>query len=257
MEFIFGFGVAAVPRSRAHGARGRASRSAGSTSAPATATSAWPRASELPGTQFDGLDLSDSDRRGQAARLGRHARTAACSPTSRPTLAGPYDAVSMSHYLEHTLDPRKARSRPRTPRSRRAGALLIEVPDPEFVLGKRARQVLAAVVPAAAPALRLGREPRQAAARARLRAARRGIAARRISASTSSSRSWLLLDRIAPPREAAVAVARRARGSVANRGVGLGAPFIVVGIAVDNLVGPLWARGKISNTYRVVARKTG
>jgi hypothetical protein len=35
----------------------------------------------------------------------------------------------------------------------------------------------------------------------------------------------------------------------------IGAPFILLAIAFDNLVGPLFARGRVSNTYRVVATK--
>jgi len=35
----------------------------------------------------------------------------------------------------------------------------------------------------------------------------------------------------------------------------IGSPFLLFAILFDNLSGPLWARAKISNTYRVVATK--
>src|SRR5439155_10110659 len=67
--------------------------------------------------------------------------------------------------------------------------------------------------------------------------------------------AYLLLDRIAPPAH----LPWRPRGALA---AGwrilvwtLGSPLIAAGILVDNLAGPLIARGRISNTYRVIARK--
>ena len=187
MEFIFGFGDAAVPRSRARWCRESRRRSAGSTSAPVTATSASRRAASCPTRAFDGLDLSESDRRGEAPRLGRH-RVSRPVPRARaddrrPLRRGQHEPLPRAHARSA-----RASSTPRTPRSPPSGCLLIEVPDPEFALGTLLAPLLAAVVPAAAPALPVGREPRAPAARARLHAGRRGIAARRTSASTSSSR---------------------------------------------------------------------
>ena len=128
-------------------------------------------------------------RRRRKRAAGSTAATAASSPTSRRSSPGPrYDVVSMSHYLEHTLDPRaEIAAAARAPAE--GGLLFIEVPDPECRARAPPRRVLDAVVPAAAPALRERREPR-APPRARTASRRsRGTAARRTSASTSRSSS--------------------------------------------------------------------
>ena len=161
----------------------------------------------MPATHFDGLDLSDSID--EAARRGwvEHAYRG-LFPELAPTFAGGYDVVSMSHYLEHTLDQRAELAAAHTALVD-GGCLMIELPDPDYVLGRVLGALLAAVVPAAAPAPRVGEEPRQAAARARLRAGEwhRGKAHQRVDFFFAG---WLLLDRIAPPRAPAVALARRA-----------------------------------------------
>ena len=88
----------------------------------------------LPDCRFEGLDLSDSvldaERRGwlDAAHRGLF-------PDLAEGLAGSFDAVSMSHYLEHTTDPRAemaAAARVLEP----GGHLLIEVPNPESTIGR-------------------------------------------------------------------------------------------------------------------------
>ena len=91
-------------------------------------------AGDLPHTQFDGLDLSDSiddaTRRGWLAE-GFKGRL----PELAEELAGTYDVVSMCHYLEHTREPREELAaawevlRP-------GGHLLIELPDPDCALGR-------------------------------------------------------------------------------------------------------------------------
>ncbi|MEP6864401.1 MAG: hypothetical protein ABJE66_27515, partial [Deltaproteobacteria bacterium] len=67
--------------------------------------------------------------------------------------------------------------------------------------------------------------------------------------------AWLFLDRLAPPRK----LPWRWRGALAGAwrtGVWtLGSPLFVVAILFDNLIGPVFARGRVSNTYRVVATK--
>src|SRR5439155_15722535 len=50
-----------------------------------------------------------------------------------------YDAISMSHYLEHTRDPRLELDAARTALAP-AGCLMIEVPDPEYPLGRVLRR---------------------------------------------------------------------------------------------------------------------
>ena len=93
---------------------------------------------DLPDTRFDGLDLSDSID--EAARRGWiDTAYRGLFPDLAPQFAGRYDAISMSHYLEHTLDPRLEIDAARTALAP-AGCLLIEVPDPEFVLGRLLRR---------------------------------------------------------------------------------------------------------------------
>jgi len=93
---------------------------------------------DLPDTRFDGLDLSESideaKRRGWVDTAYR-----GLFPDLAPQLAGRYNAISMSHYLEHTLDPRLEIEAAHTALAP-AGHLLIEVPDPEFVLGRVLRR---------------------------------------------------------------------------------------------------------------------
>lgn len=88
----------------------------------------------FPEARFDGLDLSESVE--EAARRGWIDQGHRGLFTDlAPRVAGAYDAVTMSHYLEHTLDPRAeihAAALALSP----GGTLLIEVPDPECVMGR-------------------------------------------------------------------------------------------------------------------------
>ncbi|MYW66156.1 methyltransferase domain-containing protein [Streptomyces sp. SID8379] len=83
----------------------------------------------LPYTAFDGLDIGDGVE--EARRAGRVEEAHRGFLTElAPQLAGRYDAMSMFHYLEHSLDPReelKAARRVLRP----GGHLMIELPDPE------------------------------------------------------------------------------------------------------------------------------
>jgi SAM-dependent methyltransferase len=88
--------------------------------------------SVLPDTVFDGLDqgagIEEAERRGW---IGTGYRGE--FPALAGDLAGRYDVVSMHHYLEHTLDPRReldAAAHVLRP----GGHLLIELPDPEWRL---------------------------------------------------------------------------------------------------------------------------
>ncbi len=87
-----------------------------------------------PETGFDGLDLSASVE--EAARRRWVARgLRGLFPELAPELAGQYDVVSMSHYLEHTIEPRAELRAARTALGP-GGLLLIEVPDPDCRLGR-------------------------------------------------------------------------------------------------------------------------
>jgi SAM-dependent methyltransferase len=88
----------------------------------------------LPRTRFDGLDLSESVE--EAARRGWIDRGfRGLFPEVAPQMAGAYDVVSMSHYLEHTLDLRAELAAAREA-LRPGGRLFIEVPDPDCPLGE-------------------------------------------------------------------------------------------------------------------------
>ncbi|MDT0448175.1 class I SAM-dependent methyltransferase [Streptomyces hesseae] len=84
-----------------------------------------------PATVFDGLDISEGAE--EAERQGRidEAHRGLLTDLA-PKLEGRYDAVSMFHYLEHTIDPRAELTAARTVLAP-GGHLIIEVPDPECV----------------------------------------------------------------------------------------------------------------------------
>lgn len=88
----------------------------------------------MPQTQFDVLDLSESVE--IAFKRGWiHQGIRGLFPEMVASLQGKYDGISMSHYLEHTIDPKaeiKAASEVLAP----GGALMIEVPDPESKMGQ-------------------------------------------------------------------------------------------------------------------------
>jgi Methyltransferase domain len=207
---------------------------------------------ELPNTTFDGLDMSESideaKRRGWVDTGYR-----GLFPELAPSIAGSYDAVSMSHYLEHTLDPRQEIAAAHTALSDK-GCLLIEVPDPEFALGKLLRRYwLPWFQPQHLHFLSVANLDRLLRERGFTPVAwHRGRAHQRVDFFFAV---WLFLDRLAPPRK----LPWRWRGIVAGAWRSLvwtiGSPFILFAILFDNVTGPLWARGKISNTYRVVATK--
>ncbi len=84
-----------------------------------------------PDTEFDGLDRGEGVE--LAARSGRIARAHRGSLIGLAgQLADGYDAVSMYHYLEHTIFPRQELAAAHTA-LRPGGHLLIEVPDPQSV----------------------------------------------------------------------------------------------------------------------------
>jgi SAM-dependent methyltransferase len=83
----------------------------------------WPEA------RFDALDLSESlDEAVRSGWVDRGYR--GLFPDVAKEMDGTYDVVSMSHYLEHTRDPRAELIAARRA-LRPGGHLLIEVPDPD------------------------------------------------------------------------------------------------------------------------------
>ncbi len=85
--------------------------------------------SVLPDTVFDGLDVGTNVLK--AKEEGRIERAyQGFLPEHATALAGQYDAVSMFHVLEHTVDQRAELEAARKV-LRSGGHLMIEVPDPE------------------------------------------------------------------------------------------------------------------------------
>ena len=207
---------------------------------------------ELPDTAFDGLDLSESieeaKRRGWVDTAYR-----GLFPEVAPEIAGRYDAVSMSHYLEHTLDPRRELEAAHTALADK-GCLMIEVPDPEFWVGKLLRRYwLPWFQPQHLHFLSVANLDRLLRERGFTPVTwHRGKAHQKVDFFFAA---WLFLDRLAPPRK----LPWRWRGALAGAwrtGVWtLGSPLFVVAILFDNLIGPVFSRGRVSNTYRVVATK--
>ncbi|WP_419995723.1 class I SAM-dependent methyltransferase [Streptomyces boninensis] len=89
---------------------------------------------ELPETVFDGLDMGESVEK--AAENGHIAHAYRGTLTGLAAeLAGQYDALSMFHYLEHTLEQKKELAAAHTV-LRPGGHMMIEVPDPQCAFGR-------------------------------------------------------------------------------------------------------------------------
>jgi SAM-dependent methyltransferase len=91
------------------------------------AREAWPQ------TRFDGLDIGQGVEQAERAGWVEHGYRGFL-PDVADDLAGTYDVVSLFHCLEHTPDPRAelaAAYRVLAP----GGLLVIEVPNPECVMG--------------------------------------------------------------------------------------------------------------------------
>jgi SAM-dependent methyltransferase len=210
----------------------------------------------LPETQFDGLDLSESiDDAVRRRWVDRGIR--GLFPEVAPDLAKEperYDVVSMSHYLEHTLDPRAeiaaaARVLPKD------GLLFIEVPDPECRLGRIfGRNWMPWFQPQHlhfVSAKNLDRLLRENAFEP--------IAWHRGEAHQAVDFTFLVymtLERMAPPPD----LPWRPKGGVVARAWRTvvrwtGTPALAAGWMLDLVLGPLLRREGWSNTYRVLARR--
>jgi SAM-dependent methyltransferase len=207
-----------------------------------------------PNTRFDGLDLSDSIE--EARRRGWIDRSYhGLFPDLAPQMAGAYDVVSMSHYLEHTRDPR-AEIEAAEKALAYGGLLMIEVPDPECSLGRwLGRLWVSWLQPQHQHFLsveNLTRLLRESGFTPVL--THRGEAHQRVDLFAGV---YMLLELLAPPagvpwRPPAGPVRRAVRSLVFT----LGVPLLLIGRLLDNvLVGPLFERAAVSNTYRVLARK--
>ncbi|GAA2132767.1 class I SAM-dependent methyltransferase [Actinomadura napierensis] len=88
----------------------------------------------LPDTRFDGLDLGAGVLKAQRRGWITHAYQG-LFPELADRLPDPYDVVSMHHYLEHTVDPRREIATAAAV-LRPGGLLIIEVPDPGSIMGR-------------------------------------------------------------------------------------------------------------------------
>jgi SAM-dependent methyltransferase len=207
---------------------------------------------ELPGTRFEGLDLADSIEEAHRRRW-IDAAYRGLFPDLAPTLAGKYDAISMSHYLEHTLDPRRELEAAHTALAPK-GHLMIEVPDPEFGLGRvLGRWWLPWFQPQHQHFLttrnleRLLREHGFTPVEWHLTEAHQRV--------DFSFAAWLVLSRIAPPTDFPWRKTGAARKAWRMFVMTVGTPLLLLAYITDQAAGPLIERGKRGNTYRVLARR--
>jgi SAM-dependent methyltransferase len=206
----------------------------------------------LPETRFDCLDMSESVeeavRRGWADRGHR-----GLFPELAPTLAGEYDVVSLSHCLEHTRDPRAEIAAAHVALAK-GGFLLIEVPDPESILRKLFRsRWLPYFQPQHQHLLSVGN--------VKVLLGEAGFEVERVVRGGAHTgydaffATFLTLDRWAPPTD--LPWRDTSPGGSWWRGFvwGLGMPLLLSAVAFDTGVRSLLSVPRVSNAYRVLARR--
>ncbi len=206
----------------------------------------------LTDTTFDGLDLSDgvddAARRGWISTGHR-----GLFPELSAGLAGQYETVSMHHYLEHTREPHDelaAAAEVLSP----GGLLLIEVPNPECVLGRVLGKYW---VPWFQP------QHQHLIPRGNLCQALVDLGFEILDQEVAPAHqpvdfslgAWFAVNRAAPelnlPWMPPTTALDRARRTV---GMTVGAPFMIGGLLADQIVAPTLKRYDGGNTYRVLAR---
>jgi hypothetical protein len=206
----------------------------------------WPK------TGFDALDLSESiDEAVRRRWVDTGYR--GLFPDKAPELEGRYDVVSMSHYLEHTREP-EDEIRAASIALGREGLLMIELPDPEFRLGRvlgkfwlpwfqPQHQHFLSVKNLGRLLEENGFEPL---------VWHRGSAHQPVDFWAGA---YLLLSFIAPKAD----VPWRKRGALGQTlrtvVLTLGTPLMLAGRALDVTLARFVERSKVSNTYRVLAKK--
>jgi SAM-dependent methyltransferase len=207
-----------------------------------------------PHTRFDALDMSVSVKEAERSGWidGGHL---GFLPDLADKLTGAYDVVSMHHYLEHTVDPYAeldAAARVLPP----GGHLLIEVPDPEWIIGRLAgRWWHAWFQPQHLNFIPVGNLI-DALAECGLRtvAVERGAAHQPLDLMMIA---MMMAHRVVPDPAKPWRGARFRRLRVAARTAAYltAGPLIFAGAVADQLAYPLIRRGGRSNTYRVLARR--
>ncbi|MET8010098.1 class I SAM-dependent methyltransferase [Streptomyces sp. NPDC005271] len=210
----------------------------------------------FPGTRFDGLDFTDGvDLAERAGRID-HGFRGSFPDLARERLAESYDVVSMFHYLEHSTDPRAELHAARRA-LRPGGRLLVEVPDPECWFARLfGRFWLPWLQPQHLHFLPVAN-------------LRKELAALGFTVVVEQHREpsdtvdllgavWLTVNAVAPPEDSPSLAeppgwARR----LLRRALLLAAvPALLGATTLDRLLlKPLAGLGKVSNAYRVVARR--
>ncbi|MHC0433415.1 class I SAM-dependent methyltransferase [Streptomyces sp. O3] len=212
-------------------------------------------ASELPDTEFDGLDMGESIER--AAKEGRVSTAYRGQFTELATeLAGAYDVVSMFHYLEHTLEQRAELAAAHTA-LRPGGHLLIEVPNPESPLGRLlGGRWMPWFQPQHLHFMPIGNLCRELEriGFTVVTAQRRGDQHIPVDLACAA---WFWVSRAMPKEDAPWLGRRPGKAAVAVRwAVALTSlPLVLLAYALDLLLAPLIRRTPLSNAYRVIARR--
>jgi SAM-dependent methyltransferase len=208
-----------------------------------------------PDTVFDGLDqgaeIEEAARRGWIAHAHRGS-----FPDLAGEIQGVYDVVSMHHYLEHTRDPfldLDAAAKILPP----GGHLLIELPDPEWRLGRRfGHYWMPWFQPQHQHMMPIGNLKKALADRGLTPIAEERAPAHQHNDFVTAAYLWFAghapdhtmpwsTKRRTPPR-------RVWRGMVWTAGV----PALMAGLLLDRTVGGMVARRTgTGNAYRVLARK--
>jgi len=207
-----------------------------------------------PETQFDVLDLSDSAR---LAELRGWASSGfnGLFPELAPQLRDTYDVVSMSHYLEHTTSPERELAAAKEVLSA-DGLLMIEVPDPECRVGRwlgwawlpwfQPQHLRFLTVDNLREQLdRNGFEP---------------LVWEREEAHQTTDLCYavlVILSRLSPPPDSPWLPPTTWLRRLSHHALWLaGLPFLLLSMLLDKVVlVPFVRRFKLSNTYRVLARR--
>lgn len=207
-----------------------------------------------PGTEFDGLDVGEgveiAERHGRIARAYRGSFTRLAAE-----LVEQYDVVSMHHYLEHTLAPRHELAAAYTA-LRFGGHLLVEVPDPQSAAARLLGQwwgpwlqpqhlhfipldnLCAALTEQGFTVVSTDRQEPH-------------VPTELTSAAANVLKSVLPREDLPWLSKRPGALSRWAR-MLCLPAV---APVLVVAFGLDTLLAPLTRRTRLSNAYRVVARR--
>jgi 2-polyprenyl-3-methyl-5-hydroxy-6-metoxy-1,4-benzoquinol methylase len=209
----------------------------------------------LPDTEFDGLDMTEGVELAQQDDRIRHAYRGNF-PDLVDELSGRYDVISMYHYLEHTLDPKKelAAAAAVLPAG---GHLAIELPDPESRWGRLlGRWWLPWLQPQHLNLIPIGNLRKELAElgftivaeqRAEPHAATDMVAATMLAVNAATISGEDLAWRKDRPK--------RSRVLLRKLGFLVCIPFFVLAALIDHTSAPLGRKRGLSNAYRVVARK--